>query len=116
MKSKFLCILVFVSVLIVPLALFAGGEKEADEVTPAKTGKPYEGITVVMVSHDINLAAMYGDNLLLLKNGAIESKGPPSAVITQDTLKKAYGCELLLDESPVGEFPRITLIPGKYSE
>lgn len=78
--------------------------------------KTEKGITVVMVSHDINLAAMYGDNLLLLKKGSIESMGPPSKVITREILKMTYGCEVLVDKSPVGEFPRITLIPENFSK
>jgi len=74
-----------------------------------------KGITVVMVSHDLNLASMYGDTILLLKKGKIKSIGCPKEVITYDILKKTYNCELYLDTSPMGKFPRITLIPGKYS-
>ena len=71
-------------------------------------------ITVVMVSHDVNLAAMYGQNLLLLREGRIVSMGRPEDVITYQALEKAYGCTLLVDESPVGEYPRVTLVPQKH--
>lgn len=71
-------------------------------------------ITVVMVSHDLNLAAMYGDHLLLLKDGGIVSQGTPEEVLTYQTLETAYGCTLLVDESPLGPFPRLTLVPGRY--
>ena len=73
-----------------------------------------KGVTVVMVSHDINLAAMYGDHLLLLKEGRIVSEGPPKKVLTYETLETAYGCTLLVDESPLGTFPRVTLVPGRF--
>jgi iron complex transport system ATP-binding protein len=73
-----------------------------------------KGITVVMVSHDINLAAMYADTLLILKNGKIIDSGPPREVITFKTLEKTYGCTLLVDESPLGSYPRVTQVPGKY--
>jgi len=73
-----------------------------------------KGVTVVMVSHDINLAAMYGDHLLLLKEGRIVSEGSPENVLTYDTLETAYGCTLLVDESPLGAFPRVTLVPGRF--
>ena len=71
-------------------------------------------ITVVMVSHDVNLAAMYGEILLLLKEGAIIGLGPPQDVITYQALEKAYGCTILVDESPVGKYPRVTLVPQKH--
>ena len=69
--------------------------------------------TVVMVSHDINLAAMYADRLLLLVDGRIAACGPPEAVINTDVLSKAYGCPLRVDTSPVGPWPRVSLIPGR---
>jgi iron complex transport system ATP-binding protein len=72
-----------------------------------------KGTTIVMVSHDVNLAAMYGDRLLLLKEGRIVSLGPPNSVLTSQNLEAAYGCPLLVDESPLGEFPRVTPIPQK---
>ncbi|MFO7963657.1 MAG: ABC transporter ATP-binding protein [Desulfobacterales bacterium] len=76
--------------------------------------KAEKGITIVMVSHDVNLAAMYGERLLLLKSGHIVRAGHPREVITYDILEKAYGCTLLVDESPLGNFPRITQVPKKY--
>ena len=35
------------------------------------------GTTIVMVSHDLNLASMYGDRLLLLKEGRVVKTGDP---------------------------------------
>jgi iron complex transport system ATP-binding protein len=72
------------------------------------------GLTVVMVSHDLNLASMYGDRLLLLKQGKVLKSGRPTEVLDFGTLEQAYGCVLLSDESPLGHFPRITLVPGRY--
>ncbi|MFW6324764.1 MAG: ABC transporter ATP-binding protein [Desulfovibrionales bacterium] len=72
------------------------------------------GMTVIMVSHDLNLAAMYGDKLLLLSGGEVLSTGTPSEVMTFDTLEKAYGAVLLVDENPLGSFPRIIPVPGRY--
>ena len=76
--------------------------------------KEEKGITVIMVSHDINLAAMYGENVLLLKKGTIVNSGPPNDVLNFKTLEETYGCTLLVDESPLGNYPRITQVPGKY--
>jgi iron complex transport system ATP-binding protein len=77
--------------------------------------KQERGVTVVMVSHDVNLAAMYADRLLLLKNGRIQALGPPGDVLTYDRIEATYGCRVLVDESPLGRFPRITLVPDKYA-
>jgi iron complex transport system ATP-binding protein len=76
--------------------------------------KREKGVTVVMVSHDVNLAAMYADHLLLLKDGRIQALGPPGEVLTFDRIEETYGCRVLVDESPLGRFPRITLVPDKY--
>jgi len=76
--------------------------------------KVQQAITVIMVSHDVNLAAMYGDQVLLLKDGDIVSIGPPAEVLSFRKLERTYGCKLLVDESPLGQFPRVTLVPGRY--
>ncbi|MFO7600059.1 MAG: ABC transporter ATP-binding protein [Candidatus Desulfacyla sp.] len=71
-------------------------------------------VTVLMVSHDINLAALYGNRLMLLKEGRILSLGAPSEVLTFQTLEEAYGCPLIVDKSPLGDFQRVTLVPKKF--
>ncbi len=75
--------------------------------------KNEKGITVIMVSHDINLAAMYGDRLLLLKEGKILKIGTPAEVITFAILEEAYGCVLMVNPSPLGNFPQVTLVPHR---
>lgn len=76
--------------------------------------KAEKSITVAMVSHDINLAAMYADTLLLLHNGRLVEYGPPDSVLSYQTLERAYSCPLLVDESPLGPMPRVTPVPGRY--
>jgi len=75
--------------------------------------KEEKGITIIMVCHDLNLAAMYGDRLLLMRAGEILSMGTPNEVLTFPTLEAAYGCVLLTEKSPLGDFPRVTTIPGR---
>ena len=76
--------------------------------------KKEQGVTVVMVSHDLNLAAMYGDRLLLLKMGRTVGVGPPKAVLTYTALEDAYECVVLVDRSPLGDFPRVTPVPKRF--
>ena len=79
-----------------------------------ETLRAEKGLTIVMVSHDINLAAMYGSRLMLLKGGRIVKMGLPAEVLTFKTLEEAYECPLLVDESPLGNFQRVTLVPKKF--
>jgi iron complex transport system ATP-binding protein len=72
------------------------------------------GTTIIMVSHDLNLASMYGDRLLLLKNGRVVKSGDPMTVLKKEILEESYGCRMLVDESPLGQVARVTPIPDKY--
>jgi len=64
----------------------------------------------------VNLATMYSDQVLLLKDGEIACSGLPPDVLSFRKLEEIYGCKLLVDESPLGGFPRVTLVPGRYME
>lgn len=72
-----------------------------------------KGLTIVMVSHDINLAAVYADRMLLMNKGQIVKLGSPWDVLTYQNLESVYQSTVLVDESPLGQYPRITLVPKK---
>ncbi len=72
-------------------------------------------LTIVMVSHDLNLASSYADRLLLLKDGNVEKIGTPRQVLTQEQLSKSYGCTLLVDENPLLGTPRVSLVSEKVA-
>ncbi len=76
--------------------------------------KQEKGVAVIMVSHDINMAAMYADRMLLLKSGRLAGLGPPAEVMTFSALEAAYECVVVVDESPLGRIPRVTPAPGKF--
>jgi iron complex transport system ATP-binding protein len=71
-------------------------------------------VTIIMVSHDLNMAALYGDRLLLLAEGEVAALGSPREVLTWQQLEKTYGCLMLVDESTLGKTPRVTPVPEKY--
>ena len=52
------------------------------------------GMTVIMVSHDLNLAAMYGEQLALMHGGRINALGTPAEVLTEVGLSVCYGCQM----------------------
>jgi iron complex transport system ATP-binding protein len=70
------------------------------------------GLTVVLVSHDLNLASQYCDRLLLLNEGTVYRMGPPADVIRPDVLEAVYRCQVLVDHHPLSGLPRVTL-PGR---
>jgi iron complex transport system ATP-binding protein len=76
--------------------------------------KQEKKITAIMVSHDVNLAAMYADKLMLINQGQLVKYGAPRDVLTYETLESVYGCALLVDENPLGKQPRVTPVPGRY--
>ncbi|TAL08993.1 MAG: ABC transporter ATP-binding protein [Nitrospirae bacterium] len=68
-----------------------------------------QNVTVMLVSHDLNLASQYCHRLLLLHQGRSYRTGPPEDVITTEHLRSVYGCEVLIDQHPTAGTPRVTL-------
>lgn len=52
--------------------------------------------TVIVATHNLNLAARYASRLLLLDAGRIEAFGPPTEVITADTIGRVYRWPVLV--------------------
>ncbi|MBO4568383.1 MAG: ABC transporter ATP-binding protein [Candidatus Methanomethylophilaceae archaeon] len=50
-----------------------------------------KGILIVMISHDINIAAKYSDKVILMHEGSVYSIGTPREVITAENLRTVYG-------------------------
>lgn len=71
------------------------------------------GLTVILVSHDLNLASQYCDRLLLLDKGQVVRLGPPEDVMTPEVLEEVYRCRVLVDRHPQSGLPRVTL-PGRH--
>ena len=69
-----------------------------------------KGLTILMASHDLNLASEYCDRLIFLQNGKIYKMGSPEEVMTRENIEKVYGCEVWVDRSPVSGIPRVSLL------
>lgn len=50
-----------------------------------------EGVAVLAILHDLNLAAQYADTLILLKNGTIAAQGSPAHVLTPTLIHDVFG-------------------------
>ncbi len=65
-------------------------------------------MTVLMVSHDLNVAAKYADRIVVMSSpGVIHRIGEPSEVITEDTIRYVYGMESTIID--VGGKPHVIL-------
>ncbi|MEU3885314.1 ABC transporter ATP-binding protein [Streptomyces sp. NPDC029041] len=68
------------------------------------------GCTVVMVLHDLNLAARYSDHLVVMREGSILAQGHPRDVVTAELLHEAFGLHARVIDDPVGDRPLIVPI------
>ncbi|WP_342610792.1 ABC transporter ATP-binding protein [Streptomyces albidoflavus] len=63
------------------------------------------GTTIVMVLHDLNLAARYADHLIALADGRLHAQGTPSEVLTEETVRAVFGLDSRIIEDPVSGRP-----------
>lgn len=59
-----------------------------------------EGVTVLLVTHNLNLAARYADQLVLLDEGRVAARGAPPEVIRQELLELVYAWPLHVGRHP----------------
>ena len=71
-----------------------------------------QGMTVIMVSHDLNLAAMYGGRLALMNEGRIVAIGTPAEVLTVAQLETCYGCRMEVVRTQTGGQLRVHPLSG----
>ena len=69
--------------------------------------KAAEGMHVVVVMHDLNLAALFCDRLILLQDGKVAADGPPAGILTESRLAAAYGGNLEVLRHPETQKPLV---------
>ena len=74
--------------------------------------KNRQGLTVLGVMHDINLAALYCQRLIFLKHGQIVADGPKAAIFTAEILSELYETEIQVGRHPVTGDPQAYFVPG----
>jgi iron complex transport system ATP-binding protein len=62
----------------------------------------------LVVTHDINLAAAFADNILLMKQGRVVHSGRPVEVLRPEILQDVFAIRVLVDAHPVSGAPRVT--------
>jgi len=73
-------------------------------------------MTVVMVSHDVNLASLYADRVLLVKNGRHLCSGSPATVMQRKTLESAYGCPVEIVGRQAGVTGLVMPVPERQGK
>ena len=63
------------------------------------------GTTIVIVLHDLNLAARYADHLIALTAGRISALGTPAEVLTEDTIRAVFGLDSRVVIDPTSNKP-----------
>ena len=72
-----------------------------------------EGMSAVVVTHELNLAAEFATSVLLLKSGEVVAFGEPADALREERLRSVFETDLIVDVNPRSSAPRITLIrPG----
>jgi iron complex transport system ATP-binding protein len=74
------------------------------------------GITVVSVSHDLNLASAYSDRIAMLLHGQLAALGTPADVLTRERIGMVFRTDVLVDRHPSRNTPRVTLEGGMGTE
>src|SRR5688572_6555674 len=69
----------------------------------------------LVVTHDINLAAQFADEILLMKRGKVIEAGTPRAVLTPRLLREVFEVTVLVDAHPVTNAPRVTPVHDRRS-
>ncbi|UJL46621.1 adenosylcobinamide amidohydrolase [Virgibacillus sp. NKC19-16] len=77
-----------------------------------KKGAKQQGLTVISIFHDLNLASLYCDRLLLLHEGQTRALDAPDGVLTEELVKEVYQTEVKKHPHPEIAKPQMHLIPA----
>ena len=68
------------------------------------------GLTVISVSHDLNLAAAYSDRIAMMVGGTLAALGAPAEVLTGERIREVFRTPVIVDTHPVHGGPRVSLL------
>jgi iron complex transport system ATP-binding protein len=71
-----------------------------------------KGKAILAAEHNINLAVLHADRLVLLKDGRVAGAGTPGETLTAETVRRIYGADVDIRENLSTGLPEISLIPG----
>lgn len=62
---------------------------------------------IIVVLHDLNLASMFSDEIILINYGKVTAKGKPQEVITRENIKSVYNISVEILQNPISKCPYI---------
>jgi iron complex transport system ATP-binding protein len=77
-----------------------------------KSWQNEDNMTVVAVLHDLNLASIYCDRMLMIDKGRAVCLGTPADIIQSELIERVYGTTPIIIEHPVHQLPQIILQQG----
>jgi iron complex transport system ATP-binding protein len=69
------------------------------------------GLTVMATMHDLNLAALYFDRLVLLNEGCVALQGNPHQVLEKESIQRVFGAAVQVRRHPTHGAPQVVLLP-----
>jgi iron complex transport system ATP-binding protein len=73
-----------------------------------------EGLTIVAVLHDLNLASEFCSRVMLISKGVVMSDGDPGSVMTFRNIEEAYDTVVIVKENPLSGKPFVVPVSRKY--
>ncbi|QIG40805.1 ABC transporter ATP-binding protein [Microbacterium sp. 4R-513] len=71
-----------------------------------------DGTTIVVVLHELNLAARYADELVVMSHGRIVAHGNAAEVLTPEVISEAFSLDALVIPDPLTQTPLVVPVPG----
>jgi iron complex transport system ATP-binding protein len=82
---------------------------QVDVVNLLRSIHQKSGLTVISVSHDLNLASSASDRIAMLVDGTLAALGTPAEVLTASRVEEVFHVPVLVDPHPHSGKPRISL-------
>ncbi|MFC2035870.1 heme ABC transporter ATP-binding protein [Chloroflexota bacterium] len=70
-------------------------------------------LTVIAAMHDLNLASLYFDTLVLLKDGMVSAEGTPAQVLTEDKIREVFSASVKVESHPATGVPHVIVMPKR---
>lgn len=70
-----------------------------------------EGVAVLVILHDLNLAAQYADRVVMLKGGRVARQGRPSEVFTREAIREVFDVQAVVTRHPSQDCPLVVAVP-----
>ena len=75
-----------------------------------------KGFCAIVILHDLNLAAQYADQIVMLRSGKVEAIGAPQDVITVENIKRVFNLNVWLVEHPEMDCPMVIPQQNQFSD